>query len=544
MVASAPSRGWLFGPLPDLMLGCGGAYLLVFLALGAAGDWIEALLPLGLLAIPILALSVPHYGATLLRVYERKEDRSAYRFFALWTTLPIALWFVAGVRDEWLGSALITLYLTWSPWHYSGQNYGIALLLLGRRGVGVARPLKRWLYASFLLSFALVLIAAHTEGANATYAPGSLDGGSYRFLRLGIPLQISAWLVITLLAAYAISLGAVVAGLRRSAGWRALAPALCVVALQALWFSLPVLSRATGWFQGWAPFASTRFEYAFLWIALAHAVQYLWVTTYFAGRSGVAPRHAPYLLKCLAAGAAVWGVPTLLFGPDLLGVRAFDAGGALLAAAAVNVHHFVLDGAIWKLRDGRIARILLRPQPVVSEETSAPSRLGLVRPLVAAAGALYVVTVLVGAFEGEYGVRQASSPPDFARLRVAAERLRWVGRDDPSVRYNLAMHALREDRLDAARRDLLRSLDLQSSQHAWLALGVVEQRAGAWPEALRAYDAALALDPSNVAAWSRKAQVFVRMGERAKAREALERALNLAPERLDLQRRLEELQRT
>ena len=544
MTASAPSRGWLFGPVPDLMLGCGGAYLLVFLALGAAGDWIEGLLPLGLLAIPILALSVPHYGATLLRVYERKEDRSAYRFFALWTTLPIALWFVAGVRDEWLGSALITLYLTWSPWHYSGQNYGIALLLLGRRGVGVAPPLKRWLYASFLLSFALVLVAAHTEGASATYAPGSLDGASYRFLRLGFPLQISAWLVVVLLGAYAISLAAVVAGLRRSAGWVALAPALCVVALQAFWFSLPVLSRATGWLDTWPPFAATRFEYAFLWIALAHAVQYLWITTYFAGRSGAEPRRVPYLAKCLLAGAAVWGVPTLLFGPDLLGTRAFDAGGALLAAAAVNVHHFVLDGAIWKLRDGRIARILLRPQPAATSPVAAPARLGLVRPLVAAAGALYAVTVLVGAFEGEYGVRRASSPPDFERLRVAAERLRWIGRDDPSVRYNLAMHALREDQLDAARSDLLRSLELQRTRHAWLALGVVEQRAGSWNDALRAYDAALELDPGNVAAWSRKAQVFVRMGEVAKAREALLRALTLAPERIDLQRRLDELEKT
>jgi tetratricopeptide (TPR) repeat protein len=164
--------------------------------------------------------------------------------------------------------------------------------------------------------------------------------------------------------------------------------------------------------------------------------------------------------------------------------------------------------------------------------------------VVAAAGAVYVVTVLVGAFEGEYGVRRASSPPDFARLRVAAERLRWVGRDDPSVRYNLAMHELREDHLDAARRDLQRSLELQRTQHAWLALGVVEQRAESWSDALRAYDAALELDPENVAAWSRKAQVFARMGDRAKAREALERALTLAPERLDLQRRLEELQRT
>jgi hypothetical protein len=541
MVASAPSRPWLFGPVPDLLLGCGGLYLGVFLALAVAGDWIEALLPLGLLAIPILALSVPHYGATLLRVYARKEDRSAYRLAALWATWPLALWFVAGVRDEWLGSALITLYLTWSPWHYSGQNYGIALLLLGRRGVDVSAPQRRWLYASFLLSFALVFVAVHAEGASAAYAPGSLAGASYRFLRLGIAAPVATWLVLALSLAYTLALAVVVTGLRRRARWRALAPALCVVALQALWFALPVLSRTTGWLDRLPPFDPTRFEYAFLWIALAHALQYLWVATCFAGHSGAAPRRASYFGKCLLTGAALWGAPTLLFGPDLLGVRAFDAGHALLAAAVVNVHHFVLDGAIWKLRDGRIARILLRPQPTAPEPAPSPARLGLARALVASAGALYAVTVLVGAFEGEYGVRRASSPPDFARLRVAAERLRWVGRDDPSVRYNLAMHALREDHLDLARRDLQRSLELQRTQHAWLALGVVEQRAGDLMQALRAYDAALELDPSSVAAWSRKAQVFVRMGELAQARDALERALALAPERLDPKQRLAEL---
>jgi cytochrome c-type biogenesis protein CcmH/NrfG len=544
MVASVARRGrWLFGPAPDLLLGCGGAYLVVFIGLAAAADWIEALLPIGLLALPILMISVPHYGATVLRVYERDEDRRAYRFFAWWTTLPIIAWFVAGVYRESLGSWLVTLYLTWSPWHYSGQNYGIALLLLGRRGVAVAPALKRWIYASFLLSFALVFVAAHTEGATATYAPGSLAGGSYRFVRLGIPSPLAAWLVLGLLGGYAASLLVSIVGLRRAARWRDLGPALSLMGLQALWFSIPVLSRATGWWEGLAPFDPTRAEYAFLWIAIGHALQYLWVTSYYARQTGAAPRRLTYLTKCLLAGGAAWGVPTLLFGPDLLGVRAFDAGHALLAAAAVNVHHFFLDGAIWKLRDGRIARILLRPHASPAASPASRRGLGLVPALVAIAGVLYVVSTTFGALEREYGVRRASDPPDFARLRLAAERLRWVGRDDPIVRYNLAMHALRENDLDGARRDLERSLALQRSRNAWIALGVVEQRAGAFRKALRAYDSALGLDPASVLAWSRKAQVLVRLGDLGQARAALMRALALAPERLDLARRLAELGR-
>ncbi len=538
MVAGAAARGrWLFGPGTDLLLGCGGAYALVFLALAAAGDVIEVALPQGLVALPILAISIPHYGATLLRVHGRGEDRGVHRALSLWTTLPICAWFAAGVYDTGLGSALVTLYLSWSPWHYSSQNYGIARLFLQRRGVAVTAAAKRWLQASFVLSFGLVFVAAHTQGASATYAPGSLSGASYHFLRLGIPTQLATSLLVALLGAYVLSIVASVVCLRREGRWRDLAPALALVALQALWFSVPILCRSTGWLESLLPFDPARFEYAFLWIAIGHALQYLWLTSHYARQTGAAPHHSAYLAKCLLAGGAVWGVPILLFGPDLLGVRAFDAGHALLAAAAVNVHHFVLDGAIWKLRDGRLARILLGPRAAAPAAAPTPRRAGIPRGGIAAAGIVYLATSVVAVLEAEYGVRRASDPPDFARLRLAAERLRWVGRDDPSLRYNLAMHAVREDDLATARRDLKRSLALQESHHAWLALGVVEQRSGAWRAALAAYAAALSLDPSSVAALSREAQVWERLGERERAREALERALDLAPERLDLKQR-------
>ena len=104
------------------------------------------------------------------------------------------------------------------------------------------------------------------------------------------------------------------------------------------------------------------------------------------------------------------------------------------------------------------------------------------------------------------------------------------------------MHALEERDLAGARGELQRSLALQQSPHAWLALGVVEQRSGAWKDAIAAYDSALALDPVNVAAWSRKSQVWLRLGDRARAKEALLRALELAPERIDLRERLAKLQ--
>ena len=39
----------------------------------------------------------------------------------------------------------------------------------------------------------------------------------------------------------------------------------------------------------------------------------------------------------------------------------------LIFTALVNIHHFILDGAIWKLRDGRIATLLLNSRDRISE---------------------------------------------------------------------------------------------------------------------------------------------------------------------------------
>jgi hypothetical protein len=327
--------------------------------------------------------------------------------------------------------------------------------------------------------------------------------------------------------------------LRRQGSWRDLAPTLSLMGTQALWFSLPVLSRVTGVFDDWLPFDPGASQYVFLWVAMGHSIQYLWVTSYYALTSNRDEHRTPYLGKTLLAGGAVWGVPLLLFGPDLLGVRAHDAGLGLLVASAVNIHHFILDGAIWKLRDGRVAKILLRAR---EEGDVASARDVLRRPwigragrsAVAVAGVTYLAFTVVGTIELEYGVRRAMDPPDFDRLRVAAERLRWVARDQPDVRYNLGMQAVREGDLDGARRELRRSLELSESSTGWEALGLVEQRDGRLDRALSAWTAALAIDPDSLPALVGSAGVWQRRGETQRARAALERALELAPQRRDL----------
>lgn len=547
-VASSPSpKRWLYGPTTDLLFGCGGLYFLAFLAIAAIGPRTMEAIPEGLIPLGLVFTAVPHYGATLLRVYERSTDRRTYAFFAVWATLLVWGVFVWGVYDILVGSLFLTAYLSWSPWHYSGQNYGIGLMLLGRAGVKVPQRGKRLLYASFFTSFLLVLFSTHAATPTASYSPTPVtpSESAYTYLPLGIPFEIlSPLLVVTALAYFGTSIAAIVV-LRRSARWADLTPLLGVMTLQGLWFSIPVISRATLLFEGIFPLATTSVSYMLLWYAFGHSLQYLWVTTYYATQTHTAGRSPVYWLKAYLAGAALFAVPTFLFSPLAFGHHSFESGLGMLVASGVNLHHFILDGAIWKLRDGRIARILLRRSEADAGTPRASSNWGrrAAWSAVAGLGVAYGVFYLVGIWEIEHGFRRAVDPPDAARMRVAAQRLALVGHDHPGIHLNLAILALREGDRETANREVERSLLLGPSVQAHLLVGQLRQQEKRWAEARQSYEAALAIDPKHVPALAQSAAMSERLGDLERAEVELASAVALAPSRQDLRSRLAEVRR-
>jgi tetratricopeptide (TPR) repeat protein len=215
----------------------------------------------------------------------------------------------------------------------------------------------------------------------------------------------------------------------------------------------------------------------------------------------------------------------------------------MLIASAVNLHHFILDGAIWKLRDGRIARILLRrPDPangVVATSDGWGRRLAW--SAVAGLGLAYLVFYQVGTWEIEYGFRRAVDPPDAERMRTAARRLSLVGHDHPGIHLNLAILAARDGKLAEAQSEAERSLELGASVRAHLVLGQVLQQQSQLAEARAAYEAALALDPEHIPALAQSAAISAQLGDLERAERELERAVALAPARRDLRQRLEQL---
>jgi hypothetical protein len=285
--------------------------------------------------------------------------------------------FVTASWNVWVASLLITAYVTWSPWHFSGQNYGLMLMFLHRRGIDVDPTTKRLLYGSFVFSAALAIMAVHTGREDIVFAPRTLNVANAPTI-FTIPLVFAEVVVPGTILAYLGCLGGAAWRLRSRGRPRDLAPAFVVVLTQALWFVIPAIAF------DWSAARGGTLFFAAAWVSTAHSLQYLWVTAYYAKSSGQRERPGRFLLKSFLAGSAVTTIPTVLLAPNLLGDTPLDVGLAATAFSIVNLHHFVLDGAIWKLRDGRVARVLLRAPgpPNVPEPISATPRRVWMRRLV------------------------------------------------------------------------------------------------------------------------------------------------------------------
>jgi len=203
---------------------------------------------------------------------------------------------------------------------------------------------RRGLYAAFVASYALMFISFHTGPSSDPLVRS-----------LGIDPAIAAPARTALLVLFAALAATVLVRMMTRAGLAAMLAPLTLVSTQALWFVVPAFAE---WLGG-MPVEQTRYSTGVL--ALMHSAQYLWITSYYARReseaaTGAAWRPWSYTAMLLAGGIALF-VPGPWLASALFGIDFTKS--VLVFTAIVNIHHFILDGAIWKLRDGRIASLLV-----------------------------------------------------------------------------------------------------------------------------------------------------------------------------------------
>lgn len=531
MAVAAPlAQRWLYGPGRDLLFGCGLLYAVLFALFAIAGPAARDVHPAYLIPLLMVLLSTPHYGATLLRVYENPVDRRAYAFFTVWVTIGLCMVFVAGVYVNWIGTAMLTLYLTWSPWHYTGQNYGIAVMFLRRRGIDIPHGTKQWLYASFILSYVLLFLVMHSRDTGSVVGNPFFENGGVHLAHLGIPTAFGDVAIPVVGVAYLTALGVAWAKLLRLASPRELLPVAALCLTQALWFSIPEAASHWNAAGGLDVIDFDYRTYYFSWIVFGHAVQYLWITSYFAKANGDFKGYGRYFGKALLVGNAAWMLPGILLTPDGIGSLSYDLGLGLLVASLVNLHHFILDGAIWKLRNNRVAKILIRSAPAEKLEASigqggSPWQGALVWGI----AALLLMGAGVELYESQLRIPAAFERGDLAAASRSLDNMAWFAKDSAQARAELGREMWAAQDTEGALAEFHRSIELQRGVEAYAAVGEIHAAAGQWKEALDAYRAALAIEPSQATVMSLVGKAHLGLGQFDLAHRQFTRALAVAP---------------
>jgi tetratricopeptide (TPR) repeat protein len=340
---SAVSNGaWVHHPAIDLIVGCGAWSALLLLLAYPFGSGNRLFVSTAFYGLA-LVFNYPHFMATIYRAYGSRQDFSRYRVFTLHitilllVTLAVAHWAYSSI------ALIFTIYITWSPWHYTGQNFGLAMMFCRRNGITISKSVRNTFFTAFIASYGLILVSFHTGPSGDPYV---LSLGLTESLRTVVTLP----LVIIFLSLGIWSLVAMI----RQKGTRAATGPLVLFSTQFLWFVAPVVLQVIAGVE----IPQTRYSTGVL--AVMHAAQYMWITSYFTKRDAESAGRK-WSMAGYFGTLVVGGIALFIPGPWLVSyVFRFDfVASFLIFTAVVNIHHFILDGVMWKLREGRIASILV-----------------------------------------------------------------------------------------------------------------------------------------------------------------------------------------
>ncbi len=509
---------WIYGPWFDLVVGCGAWSAPLLLVAAYVPGSKASVWSFGFYLLALL-FNYPHFMATVYRAYRTHDEFTKYRVFTVHLTALLAVTGIIAHLWNPLLPWIFTLYICWSPWHYTGQNYGLLMMFARRAGLSPTENERQALHLAFIASFLLLMLSFQTGASSDAL-----------ILSLGLPWKFTFPARAVLAAFFVCSSGWALFSLARRSSWRALLPTLTLVGTQFLWFLLPSLIELISGKE----VPQTRYSSGIL--AVLHSAQYLWITSYFQAREARSASHdrwsfPKYMLTLVAGGIALF-VP----GPWIAS-RVFHADFAysfLTFTALVNLHHFLLDGAIWKLRDSRIASFLLN-EPESESEVAPGSRKRLSKKLRWLAGAsmaaralrisTVVLLILWGGFD-RLRYYWANVPETVPALKRAAH----LNPHDSSVQMRLAKIAEvagdHESALSALRQAAALNPGKMAMQEAY-ARGLIT--AGQEGEAYAFYRKLLEHTPQNVDALVNYGLLADRLGHRDEAVDSWRRAIELDP---------------
>jgi hypothetical protein len=352
--SATESSPWLLNPVLDTLFCCGGLVWLFFLiSYFSNGSHGPAPIVQTLAIVAIVgthALSEPHTAATLARVYRTAETRRLFATWTHWAALICAALAIAGLMVPGITPLVTKIYLLWVVQHFTSQTFGFALLYCYRAGYQLSKIEKT------LLALLMHLTAAFAIIRQLTFYEWTGNG----FLAQSMPFwgPLPEWILQSCagaLALVAVAFTFLVAKKALTQGKALPLPACMTIATGILIFT-----------AGQKPSL-------LLWIfvpAFYHGSQYLVLSAHYHLKrgKGSANLHTSDLGQLLTQSAGIRYYGFLFIAamfiyvavPRLLQEFGFSYTLAFATVfATVNIHHFLTDGAIWKLKDQKVRQVLL-----------------------------------------------------------------------------------------------------------------------------------------------------------------------------------------
>jgi hypothetical protein len=302
----------------------------------------------------ILFSNSAHFASSTVRLYTKPGTFQALPFLTIAFPLVFLVLLTGSLcMAGSFGPHLISLYLTWSPFHYAAQGYGLALVYAYRSGCQVLPADKRLLFWTSLLPFFYAFVGNEGSGLHwllpTTVLQDPRFHAPYSWLMFALP-YVSMAAVLLLFVKVA----------RSASGPLPIISVLMLVANAAWWCFLP--------------------QDAFVWATIFHGLQYLGIVTIFHVKDQLARADNrlgwPYHVALFYGGSVLLGYglfSCLPWGFEMAGFGMVES--IALCVAAINIHHFIVDAYIWRLKKGDRNRVIVesgRSATAPAEMSAAP----------------------------------------------------------------------------------------------------------------------------------------------------------------------------
>lgn len=348
----------LYRPWVDALFICGGFSIPLLLL--AQSEHSVFQLDVSSKLVVLILFNYAHFASSTIRLYTKPGAVGQHRFLAYgFPIVALLVVLCAIVQPDLVGRNFTALFLTWSPYHYAAQAYGLALIYTHRSGFQLSGGEKRCLWWICMLPFLRALINLDDTSVtdvmgvqgigwvlpDTVTAPGGPVATVVRYVVAGVVPFV-----------FLLPIAFTFAGRQR----------LPVMSL------LLVLVNAS-WLVAFSYFDAA------VWATVAHSVQYLLIVAFvhardYPGTPGSlrGPRYQMglfYLLSIVLGIFLFLAVPPVLLnlgtwiGREWAPLQCF-----MMVLVAINLHHFIVDGYIWRSGKPRPAG---SPEAVPSAEGAA-----------------------------------------------------------------------------------------------------------------------------------------------------------------------------